>query len=59
MEAIRKLQAQIRDANRVLPHKVEFRTQLIEQLKAAGIRGSTSVPDKSSKDGDIEALTKL
>lgn len=68
LEAIRKLQAEIRASNPTIPHKVEFRTKLIEQLKQAGIReamgssASSDAPSKStsvSKDADIEALTKL
>lgn len=65
-EALKKLQAQLRAENVVIPHKVEFRMKLIEQLKQAGIREAGGVVDsteKSSsstdKDSDIEALTKL
>lgn len=69
-QAIKKLQQQIRAENAAVPHKVEFRMKLIEQLKLAGIReagGAVESSDKSSggqtatteKDADIEALTKL
>ncbi|BFF94740.1 39S ribosomal protein L28 mitochondrial [Drosophila madeirensis] len=66
LEAIRKLQQQQRDAEKVKPHKVEFRSKLIEQLREAGIReaGKLERPDvlaatSEHKDADIEALTKL
>ncbi|XP_022221985.2 39S ribosomal protein L28, mitochondrial [Drosophila obscura] len=66
LEAIRKLQQQLRDAEKVQPHKVEFRSKLIEQLREAGIREAgklerTDVPAAPTehKDADIEALTKL
>jgi len=65
-EAIRKLQAQLRAESPVVPHKIQFRMKLIDQLKEAGIReagGSVAANDKtikaSDKDADIEALTKL
>uniref|UniRef100_A0A1A9WW99 Uncharacterized protein n=1 Tax=Glossina brevipalpis TaxID=37001 RepID=A0A1A9WW99_9MUSC len=61
-DAIRKLQAQMRDENRVKPHKYEFRMQLIEQLKKAGIR-ETDSSEKTAKttgtDADLQALGKL
>lgn len=65
MEAIKKLQAQLRAENPVVPHKVEFRMKLIEQLKQAGIREaggaveSSDVASPTEKDADIEAITKL
>lgn len=66
-QALKKLQAQIRAENHQLPHKIEFRMKLIEQLKQAGIReaGGVESSDLSSgktsteKDAEIEALTKL
>ncbi|XP_017857559.1 PREDICTED: 39S ribosomal protein L28, mitochondrial [Drosophila arizonae] len=65
LEAIRKLQDQLRAAEKVIPHKVEFRSKLIERLREAGIaeagkkdpRDSVSHGDHS--DADIDALTKL
>ncbi|XP_068141587.1 large ribosomal subunit protein bL28m [Drosophila tropicalis] len=67
LEAIRKLQNKLREAERVQPHKVEFRSKLIEQLRQAGINeaGSATKLEKPAttagehKDSDIEALTKL
>ncbi|XP_065357058.1 large ribosomal subunit protein bL28m [Calliphora vicina] len=69
-QAIRKLQAQLRAENSMIPHKVEFRMKLIEQLKQAGIREAGGVAAESDKPAgptsssekdtaDIEALTKL
>ncbi|KAI8118604.1 39S ribosomal protein L28, mitochondrial [Lucilia cuprina] len=70
-DALKKLQAQLRAENPVVPHKVEFRMKLIEQLKQAGIREASGSAAESSdkpnepttkssdKDADIEALTKL
>lgn len=52
----------------MVPHKIEFRMKLIEQLKQAGIveaAGATDATEKpstkgsSDNDADIEALTKL
>uniref|UniRef100_D3TME2 Mitochondrial ribosomal protein L28 n=1 Tax=Glossina morsitans morsitans TaxID=37546 RepID=D3TME2_GLOMM len=62
-EALKKLQAQIRDENPVKPHKYEFRMQLIEQLKKAGLR-ETDSSEKTAKtsvepDADLQALSKL
>ncbi|XP_030383355.1 39S ribosomal protein L28, mitochondrial [Scaptodrosophila lebanonensis] len=68
LEAIRKLQIQLKAEEKVVPHKVEFRSQLIEQLRKAGIAeagGSDASatkdaqPSAEHKDADIEALTKL
>lgn len=63
------MQAQLRAENPIVPHKVEFRMKLIEQLKQAGIREAGGVAESSadkpaeksaSSDKDeIEALTKL
>lgn len=66
-EAIRKLQAQIRAENPIIPHKLEFRSKLIEQLKNAGIREASGshIGEKTAGKGsdndnaDIERLTKL
>lgn len=63
-EAIRKLQAQIRAENPIVPHKVEFRMKLIEQLRNAGISEASGshINEKSAKgngDADIERITKL
>ncbi|CAD6999747.1 unnamed protein product [Ceratitis capitata] len=65
-EAIRKLQAQIRAENPIIPHKVEFRMKLVEQLRNAGISeaGGSHIGDKAAKSSDndnaeIERLTKL
>ncbi|XP_075152235.1 mitochondrial ribosomal protein L28 [Haematobia irritans] len=66
-EALKKMDAQIREENKPVPHKVQFRMKLIEQLKQAGIseagavESSDKTSTKSSSDGDadIEALTKL
>ena len=64
----RKLQKQLREAEKVVPHKLEFRGKLIEQLRQAGISeaGKLERPDALAagssaehKDSDIEALTKL
>jgi len=51
----------------VLPHKLEFRSKLIDQLRQAGISeaGKLEKPEALAgssaehKDSDIEALTKL
>ncbi|KAH8392106.1 hypothetical protein KR215_000679 [Drosophila sulfurigaster] len=65
LEAIRKLQNQLRAAEQVVPHKVEFRSKLIEQLREAGIKEAGKLetkeaqPSAEHKDADIEALTKL
>lgn len=65
LEAIRKLQGELRAAEQVVPHKVEFRRKLIEQLREAGIQEAGKVDSKEAlptsehKDADIEALTKL
>ncbi|XP_030555071.1 39S ribosomal protein L28, mitochondrial [Drosophila novamexicana] len=65
IEAIRKLQHQLRAAEQVLPHKVEFRTKLIERLREAGITEAgkkepkDAIANSEHKDADIEALTKL
>ncbi|KAL7742261.1 hypothetical protein ACLKA6_005523 [Drosophila palustris] len=65
LEAIRKLQNQLRAAEQVLPHKVEFRSKLIDQLREAGIAEAGKIESKDAqpsadhKDSDIEALTKL
>lgn len=65
MQALKKLQAQLRAENPTVPHKVEFRMKLIEQLKQAGIREaagaveSSDKPSSTDKDADIEAITKL
>lgn len=62
MEAIKKLQAEIRAQNTVLPHKVQFRSKLIEQLRQAGIREAGSVAEPTllkEKDADIDALAKI
>ncbi|EDW03934.1 39S ribosomal protein L28, mitochondrial [Drosophila grimshawi] len=65
LEAIRKLQNQLRAAEQVLPHKIEFRSKLIEQLREAGIPEAGKKESKGvianveHKDADIEALTKL
>ncbi|KAH8409342.1 hypothetical protein KR222_000680, partial [Zaprionus bogoriensis] len=65
LEAIRKLQSQLRAAEQVVPHKVEFRRKLIEQLREAGIKEAGKIESKDAassaehKDADIEALTKL
>lgn len=45
------------------PHKYEFRMQLIEQLKKAGLR-ETDSSEKTAKtsvepDADLQALSKL
>ncbi|XP_067624127.1 large ribosomal subunit protein bL28m [Eurosta solidaginis] len=67
-EALRKLMLQIRAENPVVPHKVEFRSKLIEQLKNAGIREAggnhisdekTAAKDDNNENADIERLTKL
>ena len=43
--AIRKLQAQIRAENPIVPHKKEFRSKLIEQLKNAKISNTGSATE--------------
>ncbi|XP_055837774.1 39S ribosomal protein L28, mitochondrial [Episyrphus balteatus] len=53
-EALRKLQAQIRAENPIVPHKVEFRLKLIEQLKNAGIKEAGGVEE--GKGDETEAL---
>uniref|UniRef100_A0A1I8Q4F1 Uncharacterized protein n=1 Tax=Stomoxys calcitrans TaxID=35570 RepID=A0A1I8Q4F1_STOCA len=67
-EAIKKMDAQLREENKALPHKIQFRLKLIEQLKQAGISEAAgameasdkpSTKDSSGGDADIEALTKL
>lgn len=50
-QAIKKLDAQIKADNPIVPHKVEFRSKLIEQLRQAGI-------EEAGKD-DSEAVTKI
>ncbi|ALC38198.1 mRpL28 [Drosophila busckii] len=64
-EAIRKLRNEIQAAEKVLPHKLEFRSKLIESLREAGIKeagkldSKEALPNVEHKDADIEALTKL
>lgn len=58
------MQAQIRAENPIVPHKVEFRMKLVEQLRNAGISEASGghINDKTAKgndDADIERLTKL
>ncbi|CAD7078837.1 unnamed protein product [Hermetia illucens] len=38
LEAIKKIQAKIREESKVSPHKIEFRSKLIEELKKANIK---------------------
>ncbi|XP_061389619.1 large ribosomal subunit protein bL28m [Musca vetustissima] len=67
-EAIKKIAAQIREQNKPVPHKLEFRRKLIEQLQQANMKTETEADETSGKvntksssdsDADIEALTKL
>ncbi|XP_055917468.1 39S ribosomal protein L28, mitochondrial [Eupeodes corollae] len=53
-EALKKLQAQIRAENPIVPHKVEFRVKLIEQLKNAGIKEAGGV--EGGKGDETEEL---
>lgn len=53
-EALRKLQAQIRAENPIVPHKVEYRLKLIEQLKKAGIKEAGGV--EGGKGDETEGL---
>lgn len=51
-EALKKLQAQMRAENPVVPHKVEFRMKLIDQLKKAGIKEAGGVDGGKGDEAD-------
>lgn len=54
-EALEKLREQIRAENPIVPHKIEFRMRLIEQLKEARIKAIEA--SNQGKEVDIEGVT--
>lgn len=62
-QAIKKLDAKIKADNPIVPHKVEFRSKLIEQLRQAGIeeagKDDSEVANKIPSDDSKNWLSKM